>query len=83
MKNKENALSDFAEMIKSSWTFQRMTEEEQARCFDALHGHEKLRGNYRQRWDWLHDIYNAYLLGLGYDDFNWRDKPEDDKLTLH
>lgn len=82
MKNKENALSDFVEMTKSSWTFQRMTPFEQARCFDALRGPEKLRGDYRQRWDCLLDIYNAYLLGLGYDGFNWRDKPEDDNPSF-
>lgn len=72
MATKDNALVDFIEMIQSTWTYGRMTEKEQERCITALHGNGKLCGSYKQRGEWLHTIYHAYLLGLGYDGPDWR-----------
>ena len=74
--NKEMAMSDFCGMIRNSWTYQRMTAHEKAQCLAAIqwaHDQGFLRGNYSARWGVLHSIYTAYLFGLGYDGFEWRD----------
>ena len=35
---------------------------------------EALKGTYYNRWHILQAIYHSYLIGIGYTDFNWRDK---------
>ena len=73
---KENALNDFIRMIKDSWTYEKMTKEERKRLLELLshpRTNEILKGNYKQRYENLNAIYYAYLVGLGYDNFNWRE----------
>lgn len=77
MKNKEEAKKDFIEMIKKSWTYERMTEEEKIRWAEFVSGNsveEALKGSYLARWHILQAIYEAYLEGIGYTDGSWRDK---------
>ena len=75
MKNKENALNDFIMMIRKSWTYSRLTPEEITRLeSDALRG-LPLYGNYKQRYDQLHGVYYAFLLGLNYNPLTWRKEP--------
>lgn len=77
MKNKENVLNDFKEMIVNSWTYQKMTYEEQKRLFeefDHVRVDNALKGNYNARWNILQAVYGSYLAGLGYNSFNWRDE---------
>lgn len=77
--NKEMAMSEFCEMIRKSWTYGRMTVEEKARCFSAIQWtHEQgiLRGNFNARWAILQGVYNAFLSGIGYDGFGWREPEE-------
>ena len=79
MKNKELAYNDFVNMIECSWTFGRMTDAERSRCFDSLHAVPSLgllRGNYDARFDILHAVYRAFLMGLGYDGPAWREAGE-------
>lgn len=77
MENKENALNNFLTMIYHSWTYDRMTEEEKENfkklVFDDVRVQDALKGSYNQRWQFLQAIYSAYLKGLGYTDFNWRE----------
>lgn len=73
---KENVLMDFKKMITQSWTYNRLTTEERDRlfkCFESIQTREALKGTYKQRWEILQAIYSAFLLGVGYDSFNWRD----------
>lgn len=68
-KEKENALIQFAVIIARSWTFARMTPEEQKNCigfFDELRFSKALRGSWAARWEILNAVYTAYLAGLGY-----------------
>lgn len=81
-KNKENVLYDFEEMIEKSWTYGKMTETERKNWKDVLYSvrtKNALKGTYIQRWEILQAIYGAYLIGIGYDNFNWR---EDTESTL-
>ena len=73
---KENAVRDFIDMIKKSWTYDKMTKKERY-DFLELFGREPytvaIIGSYRQRWAICNAIYDAYLTGIGYDGPNWRD----------
>lgn len=76
-KDKTQALPDFAEMVKRSWPYAKMTEAEQRRALDVLRFAEDQRllsGTYKQRWRQLLAVNNAFLDGLGYDGPAWRDE---------
>ena len=74
-KPKEKAFPDFMEMTRHSWTHQRMTEEEKARCEKALKSAASLdiQGSYKQRYGALNGVYHAFLLGIGYTGALWRE----------
>lgn len=77
--NKDNAKTLFINMIENSWTYGRMTREEQTRLSEVFESHatrEAIKGNYQQRMAILHAIYDAYLIGIGYNGFRWREKDE-------
>lgn len=74
-KIKENALADFKELIYQSWTYEKLTREEKNRLFkvfEDIRTTQALKGTYYQRWGILQAIYKAFLLGVGYDSFDWR-----------
>lgn len=74
---KKDFLHDFIIMTKASWTYNKMTEDEKSRCIDLLTSERVkmcLLYNDKHKWRILNAVYNAYLLGLGYDGFEWRDK---------
>ena len=84
-RNKENALSEYLEMVSNSWTWQRMTKAEQDKFLTAIYDsrtYNVIQGSYKQRWDVLNALYGIYLDGIGYDGFNWRDKPKEDLRTI-
>lgn len=74
---KENVLNDFILMIKHSWTYEKLTEEEKEKLekilLDDVRTEEALKGTYNQRWAILQAIYSTFLTAIGYDGFNWRD----------
>lgn len=80
-KNKENALNDFYEMIKNSWTYERMTEKEKERLsavlFLDVRIEKALKGTYSQRWEMLQAIYATFLSAIGYTDFSWREEEKE------
>lgn len=76
MKNKDNVIFDFNEMIKNSWTYDKMTQKEKETwesVLTSVRTNNALKGNYNQRWSILQAIYGAYLYGIGYSDFSWRE----------
>jgi len=70
MKNKENAVSDFLDMIRLSWTWEKLTNDEQTQFVNII---PELSGTYLQRYDTLQFMYHAYLAGLGYKPVGWRE----------
>lgn len=83
MKDKMQARQDFIEMIKHSWTYNRMTKQEKDCCIHILRECELL-GTYKQRWIILHSAYYSYLVGIGYPrrDEPCRDWRPEDKEEL-
>lgn len=79
MDNK-NAITDFKNMIKQSWTYGKMTISER-NAWDSLLEHTRttdaLKGTYKQRFDILNAVYYSYLIGIGYSDFSWRENEKD------
>ena len=73
---KEKALYDFKVMIEKSWTYEKMTREEKdnwERVLNDVRTITCLKGNYNTRWNILQALYMSYLIGIGYDSFNWRE----------
>ena len=63
MINKETAIKDYLAMIKQSWTWSKLTEEEKE-CFENFLASQPMvehgvRGDYAQRWTVLGAIYHA------------------------
>lgn len=66
----------FQTVIKKSWTWTRLTEEERQRFID-MDVFDKIKGNDKQRIEWLNTLYQAFLVALGYKPDGWReDNPE-------
>lgn len=63
----------FQNIIKTSWTWQRLTEEEKSR-FENLDIFCEISGTKDMREQWLFTIYVSFLSGLGYDGWHWRDE---------
>ena len=77
-KPKENAIDEFVDMVRKSWTFGRLTTSERDALFEAFEfAGRHLRGDFDARWATLQAVYNAFLLGVGYTAFNWREVEED------
>jgi hypothetical protein len=73
MKKYSNVVENyFQNTIKKSWTWQKLTEEEQKR-FINMPVFDKIKGNDRTRVEWLNTIYRSFLCGLGYTPTNWRE----------
>lgn len=72
-QNTSTAVPDYIEtVIKKSWTWARLTEEERQR-FLSMEVFDEIKGNDRTRIEWLHTIYEAYLTALGYKPIGWRE----------
>lgn len=63
----------FQDIIKKSWTWEKLTEEEQKR-FINMHEFDKIKGNDKTRIEWFNSIYHAFLVGLGYKAIEWREE---------
>lgn len=74
MKGKLDEVTNkyFQNVIKNSWTWQRLTEEEKQR-FVNIDIFNKIKGNKHTREQRLFTIYVGFLSGLGFDgSFRWR-----------
>lgn len=65
----------FQNVIKKSWTWQKLTEEEQKRFID-MNVFDRIKGNDDTRVEWLNTIYQAFITALGYKPIGWREKAE-------
>ena len=77
MKDKNKALDDYKEIICQSWTYRKLTIEEKERLEKTLNHtsiKECLKGDYYQRMNIMTAIYTAFLYGVGYSGFDWREK---------
>ena len=75
-RKKENATSIFMHVIYKSWTYDRMTEKERERLESAVDFAEfqgMIKGTFETRWKILQAVYNAFLIGIGYDGATWRE----------
>ena len=75
-KNKENAQTDWTDMIVKSWTWEKLTREERKKFGDELNKETTkkiISGTYEQRWETLNTLYSMFLEGCGYNGGNWRD----------
>ena len=68
----------FQNIIKTSWTWQRLTEEEKSR-FENLDIFCEISGTKDMREQWLFTIYAGFLAGLEYDGTRWRWVEKDKK----
>ena len=76
-KNKDRACGDFKRMISDSWTWDKMTDEERTTfennfdCWACSVG-----GSYDTRYGIFNLLYQAYLVGIGYNGHTWREPPK-------
>ena len=77
--NNKDALKEYEKMIINSWTYKKMTADEQIKLFETfehIRTKDAFKGTFNQRWNVLQAIYGAFLAGLGYNNFNWRENEE-------
>lgn len=75
--NKENALQDYIDMIKKSWTYEKLTKDEISRLmyvFDWSDRQGLIKGSYKDRWDTLQVLYTSFIYALGYNPYGWREE---------
>lgn len=75
-KDKDNAALDFYEMIQKSWTWERLTKEEQKRFRRRLESFDcygRIKGSYETRYEHCHQLYQMFLEALCYDPLHWRE----------
>jgi len=78
MKANESAKESYIEMIKRSWTWNRLTQEERTKFLELLDhpcSSVVIKGTYNQRWEACEALYHTFLAGLGYDadPLEWRE----------
>lgn len=66
----------FQNVIKKSWTWDRLTEEERRRFID-MDVFDRIKGNNKTRVEWLNTIYDSFLSALGYKPIGWREAEEE------
>ena len=81
-EEKEKTLIEFRDMIKKSWTYDRMTQEEKDNIMEVLSYNSQttinaLKGTKKQVWDTLQAIYYSFLLALDYKPTGWRETEEE------
>ena len=74
-KDKEDAVNNYIKMIKESWTYARLTDDEKKALLDTIEWGERqglIKGNFNQRWNTLQLMYHAFVNALGYKPSGWR-----------
>lgn len=66
----------FQNVIKKSWTWDRLTEEEQKRFID-IDVFDRIKGSDKMRVEWLNTVYRSFLSALGYKPSGWRETEEE------
>lgn len=76
-KNKENAMKDWIENIKKSWTWEKLTQEERNRFIKLINSYGAklvVKGSYNDRYLILQALYHSFLTALNYNPTNWREE---------
>ena len=81
-EEKEKSLIEYRDMIKKSWTYDRMAQEEKDNIMDVLSYNniqtiEALKGTKKQCWAILQAIYSSFLAALNYKPTGWRETEEE------
>ena len=76
MKHSDVVENYFQRVIKKSWTWQKLTNEERNR-FINMNVFDRIKGNDETRIEWMNTIYTAFLSALGYQPDGWREDTED------
>ena len=63
----------FQDVIKKSWSWNRLTEDERKR-FINMNVFNEIKGSEKTRIAWLCTIYHAYITALGYMGGEWREE---------
>lgn len=71
---KENALKDWIAMVKKSWTWAKLTEEEKQEYLELLNNRDFKKASYNTRYAIFQCCYDAFLIGLGYKPIGWREE---------
>ena len=80
MKKYSNAVENyFQNVIKNSWTWKRLTDEERERFID-MNVFDDIKGNDKTRVEWLCTIYRAFLSALGFGWTGWRETEEEKEM---
>lgn len=80
MKKYSNAVENyFQTVIKKSWTWEKLTEEEQKKFVD-MNVFDQIKGNDKTRIEWLNTIYQSFLTALGYKPIGWRETKEEKEM---
>lgn len=61
----------FNTVIKKLWSWEKLTEERK-RFVNMENIFNKIEGKRKVKEKWINTIYKAFLYGLGYDGWNWR-----------
>ena len=69
----------FQNVIKKSWTWNKLTEEEQKRFID-MDVFDSIKGTAKTRIEWLCTIYQSFLSALGYTWSGWRESEEEKEM---
>lgn len=65
----------FQNVIKKSWTWDRLTDEERQR-FEDMNVFARIKGDEETQIEWLSTIYSSYINALGYKPIGWRETTE-------
>lgn len=77
MKKYSNAVENyFQNVIKKSWSWERLTNAERQRFID-MNVFDRIKGNDQTRIEWLNTIYQSFLAALDYTPIGWREEGED------
>ena len=63
----------FQTVIKKSWTWEKLTQDEQQR-FINMDVFDEIKGTDKTRIEWLNTIYEAFLIALDYKPTGWREQ---------
>lgn len=71
------------EVYKKSWTYAKLTEEEQQKIIDILYSAKLYGNNKEQLTNEMHSIYSAFLSALDYDPIHWRETEEEKQFICN
>lgn len=87
MNNKELIEKFNNDIIIKSWTYEKLTNKEKEQwnntIFDSPMVEKALKGRDFQKYHILNTIYHAFLMGCGYDNFNWRCTEEEKEIMSY